>query len=328
MEMTMNSRQRFRETMHYGKPDRAPYFEEGIRPEVMDLWRRQGMPEEADVSTLFPVDRRLELALEVDPRPYPRKWPTKRSELAAFRRRLDPDDPNRWPAGWPAQLEASRRHEPAVMLRIHRGLFETMGIGGWKRFAEVIYLLVDDPAFVSEVMIVQAEFAARLAERVLQEVAVDAVIFSEPISGNDGPLVSPKMVEELVLPSYELILDVVRRYGVKTIILRTYANTRALLPSYIKWGFNCLWASEVNLEAMDYRDLRREFGLDLRLIGGIDLDALRQNKEAIRREVEEKVPPLLAQGGYVPLADGRIRADVSYENYAYYRRLLSQLIGE
>ena len=73
---------------------------------------------------------------------------------------------------------------------------------------------------------------------------------------------------------------------------------------------------------MDYRDIRREFGRNLRLIGGIDLDALRHGKEAIRREIDEKVPPLLADGGYVPVADGRIREDVSFENYAYYRRLL------
>jgi hypothetical protein len=52
--------------------------------------------------------------------------------------------------------------------------------------------------------------------------------------------------------------------------------------------------------------LRREFGRDLRRIGGIDLDVLRLNKESIKREVYEKVPPLLADGGFVPLADGRV----------------------
>jgi hypothetical protein len=76
---------------------------------------------------------------------------------------------------------------------------------------------------------------------------------------------------------------------------------------------------------MDYRDIRREFGRDLRLIGGIDLDALRRGKESIRREVEEKVPPLVVDGGYVPLADGRVRADVPYENYVYYRQLLEKV---
>jgi hypothetical protein len=60
------------------------------------------------------------------------------------------------------------------------------------------------------------------------------------------------------------------------------------------------------------------------LIGGIDLDALRVGKDAIRREVMSKMP-LLAEGGYVPLADGRIRADVPFESYAYYRKLLTEL---
>jgi hypothetical protein len=63
----------------------------------------------------------------------------------------------------------------------------------------------------------------------------------------------------------------------------------------------------------------------LRLIGGIDLDALRRDKEAIRREVEEKVPPLLADGGYISMADGRVRADVPFENYVYYRKLLEKV---
>jgi uroporphyrinogen decarboxylase len=136
------------------------------------------------------------------------------------------------------------------------------------------------------------------------------------------------MYEEFVLTSYQPVLDVLNQYGVETVVLRTFANTRLLIPSILKWGFNCLWACEVNIEAMDYRDLRREFGTQLRLIGGIDLDALKGGKEAIRREVEEKVPLLLAEGGYVPLADGRVRADVPFENYVYYRKLLEKVTSE
>jgi uroporphyrinogen decarboxylase len=50
-----------------------------------------------------------------------------------------------------------------------------------------------------------------------------------------------------------------------------------------------------------------------------------RDKDAIRREIEQKVPPLLEDGGYIPLADGRIREDVPFENYVYYRRLLEQV---
>jgi uroporphyrinogen decarboxylase len=211
------------------------------------------------------------------------------------------------------------------MLRIHRGFFLSMGVYDWRRFSELMDLLLDDPEVVREAMAIQGKFAAGLAERVLKDVAVDAVLFSEPIGGNYGPLISPQMYEDMVLRSYEPVLNVLNKYGVETIVFVTYANARVLVPSILKWRFNCLWACEVNAEAMDYRDLRREFGRDLRLIGGIDLDTLRRSKEAIRREVEEKVPPLVADGGYVPLADGRVRSDVPYENYVYYRKLLQKV---
>ena len=174
---------------------------------------------------------------------------------------------------------------------------------------------------------IQGEFAAKLAERVLQEVEIDAAMFSEPIGDNCGPLISPKMYEDIVLRSYEPLFDLLARYNVETLIFRTYANARLLIPSLLKSGINCLWACEVNLKAMDYGDLRREFGRDLRLIGGIDLDALRRGRGAIREEIEQKVPPLIADGGYVPLADGRVREDVPFEDFAYYRRLLKSMIG-
>jgi uroporphyrinogen decarboxylase len=195
-----------------------------------------------------------------------------------------------------------------------------------------MYLLFDHPDLVRERMMIQGEFTSRMVERLLKEVKIDAAVFSEPIGGDDGPLISPTLFEEIVLKSYEPVLDVLRRFNVETIIFQTYANARILIPSILRWGFNCLWACEVFNEAMDYRSLREEFGRDLRLIGGIDLDALRQNKTAIHREIEEKVPPLIAEGGYVPLADGRVRRDVPFENYVYYRELLEKItqvnIGE
>jgi hypothetical protein len=283
------------------------------------------MPPNADLARMFLFDRLEEIETDLEPRPAFRRWPTTRSELDAWRRRLDACDSRRLPQGWRKRVRAWQGHDHVLMLRVHDGFFETMGVGDWARFAEVIYLLHDDPQFVREAMAIQGEFAARLAERVLHEVEVDAALFSEPIGGNDRPLLSPHMYEEFVLRSYEPLLEVLRQHRVETIILRTYANARALLPSVLKWGFNCLWACEVNVQAMDYRDLRREFGRDLRLIGGIDLDALRQGKGAIRREIMEKVVPLLADGGYVPLADGRVRVDVSFDNYVYYRGLLREV---
>jgi hypothetical protein len=76
---------------------------------------------------------------------------------------------------------------------------------------------------------------------------------------------------------------------------------------------------------MDYRVIRNEFGKELRLIGGIDSDSLRQNQQDIYRAVMEVVPALLEDGGFIPLADGRVREDVSFDNYVYYRKLLESI---
>ena len=321
----MTSRERFSKTMRFEKPDRVPYFEEGLRREVIRAWRKQGLPRHADLARMFPSDGREEIELDLEPRPQPKKWPVSIHELDALQKSLDPQDARRLPRGWSRRVRAWKTREHTLMLRVHRGFFLSMGVHGWDRFLEVLLLLKTDPQFVQAALTIQGEFSAGLTRRVLSEVEIDAAIFSEPIGGNDRPLLSPQMYAEFVLASYRPVLDVLARFGVETIIFRTFANARPLIPEILEQGFNCLWACEVNIDAMDYRDLRREFGRDLRLIGGVDLDALRRGKEAIRLEIEKKVPPLLAGGGYVPLADGRVRADVPFENYIYYRQLLEKV---
>jgi hypothetical protein len=299
--------------MRYGRPDRVPWFEEGLR--------ERSTPLEAQ----FPSDRREEPEINLDPVPEPATWPSAMSELEQLKPRLDPLDSSRLPPDWTAHVQAGPDRDYVLMLRIHRGFFLTMGVHDWTRFTQVMYLVKEDPSFVDAAMQQQGEFAALLADRILEQVEIDAAVFSEPIEGNDRPLISPRDYRAFALKNYQPILDVLRKHGVETIIFRTYANSRPLLSSVLERGFNCIWACETNNAAMDYRDLRREFGRDLRLIGGIDLDSLRFGKEAIRREVMEKAPPLLEQGGYVPLADGRIREDVPFENYAFYRSLLAEV---
>jgi len=322
----MTSRKRFLETMRYGRPDHVPYLDEGLRDDVIARWESEGLPKGADLPAMFRMDRREQIALDLEPLPRMKQWPTSRNGLKTLRTRLNPADPARFPKDWAARVKAWRTRRHILELRIHRGFFLSLGAGTWRRFLKVMYLLSDAPDVIHEVMGLYGEFTARLAERVLNDVDVDWITFSEPIGGSEGPLLSPRQYENFVLPSYRPALDVVARHGVAVICYVTYANARVLLPAVLKSGFNCLWACEVNTQAMNYRDIRREFGRDLRLIGGIDLDTLSMGKAAIRKEVMGKAPPLLAEGGYIPVADGRVRANIPFANYVYYRQLLEKVI--
>jgi uroporphyrinogen decarboxylase len=323
----MNSRDRFCETMRFGAPDRVPYFEEGVRDDVLRAWRHQGLQRKSEFDVLFRHDRREEIYPDLEPLPRLKQWPSSREDLDRMRRRLNPEDLRRLPRKWPSRALDLIHREHVLMLHVQRGLFLSMGVVGWGRFTEVIELLVRDPLLVHDSLMIQGEFAARMADRVLRDVQVDAALFSEPIAEKRGPLISPKMYREIVLPSYDPLLSVLKRNGVETIVFVSWANPRLLIPAILDRGFNCLWAYEVESKAMDYQDLRREFGRNLRLIGGIDLDVLRQGKDAIRREVAEKVPPLLAEGGYIPMLDGRVRVDIPFDNYLFFKRQLENMIG-
>ena len=72
----MTARERFAETMRYGRPDRVPCFEEGLRHDVLERWREQGLPPDADLSTLFEFDRREQIPVDLEPPPPLKRWPT------------------------------------------------------------------------------------------------------------------------------------------------------------------------------------------------------------------------------------------------------------
>ncbi|MCK5646907.1 MAG: hypothetical protein KAH97_09015 [Anaerolineales bacterium] len=322
----MNSRQRFLETMALGSPDHAPLFKEGMRSSVFNIWEKQGLRREQDLATIFNYDLREEIEPDHYPIPDIRHWPETIKQLEEFKRHLNPDHRRRLPKNWRRKVREWKNRQSALILRVHIGFLLTLGVEDWGRFSEAIRLTIDDPDLIHGMLRVQGEFAASLTKRILQEVEVDAVLFGEPISSSHGPMISPQMYEDFALPSYEPILDVVEAFGVKNIILRTYANSKVLFPSIVQTRINCLWACECDDPSMDYRLLRREYGRDLRLIGGINSNVLLADKKAIRKEIEDKVPPLLEEGGFVPLLDGRIREVVPYENYKYYRQLLEEIV--
>jgi len=323
----MNSRQRFLETMSFGSPDRVPLFGEGIRSEVFKAWRQSGLKNENQLQERFAYDRREEIYLNLDPHPALDKLPSTFAELDQLRASLDPDDPVRLPKNWKQRLNGLEARDYPLMMRVHEGFYLAMGVEDWERFNELMELCTDAPDFVSEYMAIYSEFAAQVTDRLLQDIRVDAIIFSEPIGGNDGPLISPQMHTQFVAKHYSPIMDVIAKHGIETVVIRTYANARRILPGVIEHGINGLWACEVEPRMMDYLDIRREFGRDLRLMAGIDIDSLLDDKDAVQREVERVVPPLLDNGGYIPLLDGRVRVYIPYENYEYYRNLLQKIVS-
>ena len=138
----MTSRERFLTIMSFEKPDRVPYFEEGIRKDVIKVWRQQGLSPKTNIYELFPTDHFNEFLLDVDPHPEFKVWPQSLPALDLLKNRLDPDDPSRFPKDWMQKLRFCKKNDRVSFIRVHRGFFLTVGASDWPRFTDVLSLII------------------------------------------------------------------------------------------------------------------------------------------------------------------------------------------
>jgi uroporphyrinogen decarboxylase len=183
----------------------------------------------------------------------------------------------------------------------------------------------DDPALVHDIMEFNAEFVAALLPRVLREAPVTVISFWEDMSYRSGPLISPAMFRDFMVPRYRRITEVARRMGVDTILVDSDGNVEQLIPLWIKSGVNGVYPMEV-AAGMDVASLRRRYGRDLVMTGGIDKRVLARDRRAIDRELVRCIP-VAEQGGYIPHLDHAIPSDVPYANFAYYWEQKKAMLG-
>jgi len=138
-----------------------------------------------------------------------------------------------------------------------------------------------------------------------------------------GPLISPDMFREFILPGYKKLTSFLKGRGVKIINVDCDGDVWKLIPLWIEGGVTGLYPFEV-AAGMDMVEVRRAFP-KLGIIGGIDKRALMQSKEAIDHELEAKVPFMLKSGGYIPHIDHAVSPETSFENLKYYRWKLEEI---
>jgi uroporphyrinogen-III decarboxylase len=202
-------------------------------------------------------------------------------------------------------------------------------VGDWPTLEKVLEDVLDHPRKVRNRLEMYGDFCARMLDKAMEDVDPDFIFISEPISDNKGPLISPAMFERYMIPVYEKIVAVAKAHGCENILVSTYGNSARLLPCMIRAGVTSLWVSEAaEVEEIDYHSLRRRYGPELGLIGGIPLSILRSGTpERIERRLSEIVTPLMESGRYVPLVSGRVREEVPWPVYRRYREILARLVS-
>jgi len=241
-----------------------------------------------------------------------------------YQERLQPDLAARIGADYVEQLTALRQREEPLIIISDRwsGFFGGLrNLVGVERLCTLFY---DDPAFVEEMMDGIADFIIAMMGQILDYTDVDVYGFWEDMAYKTAPLIGPEMMRRFMLPRYRRVVDYLRGRGVPFIALDSDGDVSSLIPVWLDAGINTLYPFEVQC-GMDVRQVRKEYGRDLRLWFGIDKRTLAQGPLAIDAELA-RVRPLVEDGGYVPGLDHSMPPDVPFANYCYYMERLKTIL--
>jgi len=248
-----------------------------------------------------------------------------RGDFLAIKRRYDPSSPMRYPEWWPDLTRTLANRDYPVGLPHVGAVGFYSGLRQWMGTENACTVFHDDPGLAHEMVEFIADFTLAVVDRALNEVDVDFFMWFEDYAFKTGPLVSPSIFKEFLLGPYRRVNDRLRAAGIEIIAQDTDGNAEVLLPLHLEAGINLYYPIEC-AAGQDPLRLRQEYGHDLLLWGGIDKRALARDKDAIDSELLRKLPPLLADGGYIPMLDHTVPPDVPYENWLYYLDMKRKLL--
>ncbi|MBN1809372.1 MAG: hypothetical protein JW909_09920 [Planctomycetes bacterium] len=347
----MNDRELWQEIMNYGEFDRMPVIHWTGWPETHERWYAEGMPRDVNHHEYFNakpwsagvgVDLGLmpafeeELLEETDEYRIFRAsdgviqqdWKHKSciphfidftfktaKDWDNYKKRLQPD-----PARVPADIDERIAKAEAAGLPISVRTASMMGwLRNWMGVVNMSYLMYDAPDVYADVVQTLADLTCWGIDQVVPRMkTVPDIGFGwEDICGKSGPLVSPEIFRKHVAPGYLKMRSKLEEYGIKFLGLDTDGYVEPLLQEWMDAGVNVQFPIEIGTWEADPMKLRKKFGKELRIIGGLNKLELEKGREAIDREIEKRVP-LMKEGGFVVMPDHLITPGVPLEDYKYY----------
>lgn len=357
----MTNRERFIRCSLGQSTDRGVFWEDRLWSETRARWRSEGMTENFEFGYDF-YESESHSALNVDYGYLPRfeekvledlgnklhiidqygveklvmkdnpglqhflKYPVEnRRDWEKLSARLDADNPGRFGEGW---IEKAKNTEASGSAPLTLGgghlcgffsfLRETMGDNCY-------YHIYDEPELIRDMLQFQEDRICKMIMKTTEHVKIDRLFIWEDMCYKTGPLIGPEMFGELLTPHYSRLIKTAKNCGVKVIDVDSDGMIDSLIPLWLEAGVNMIHPFEVQA-GMDVSAVRKTFGGNFAMRGGVDKRALAREKKDIDAEIE-RIRPAYEQGRYIPCADHSVPPDVPFYNYQYYIEKLKKMIG-
>ena len=349
----MTLRERFQRVMHYQTVDLLPNFEFGYWAETLPNWHRQGLPETVtnweEAYAYFGIEKasssagygglmfceergliedRGDTLVERDAwgaiceinkegnRSIPRylEYPVhdRASWVEVRKERLDKQD-GRFPDNWDELVEEYRHRDYPLGVGIGSLIGVPRNLIG---FENIAMMVLEQPELVEEIVEDLCQAVERALVRALREVQYDFACGWEDICFNSGPIVGVDFFRDVVAPRFKRITDLLHLHGVDIVQTDCDGNLTHIMPHLLDAGVNTTFPTEVHA-GTDPVPLRKQYGRQLRLWGGVDKMILLKDKAAIDRELQ-RLLPVVEEGGFIPHIDHLVQANASLDLYKHY----------
>jgi uroporphyrinogen decarboxylase len=190
---------------------------------------------------------------------------------------------------------------------------------GFERF---FVRIMTDAAFAHRLLENRTQWCIAQYQRA-RELGAEVLVLGDDVAFRDGPMISPRMYREFVLPYHCRIvaaLDV-------PVIWHSDGDIRSLLPMAIEAGFVGVHGLEP-AAGVDLAEVKREYGRDLALVGNLDISVLAgDDADAVRRELDRCMAQGAPGGGYMLASCNSIFAGLNGRMVREMFRYAGELLG-
>jgi uroporphyrinogen decarboxylase len=184
---------------------------------------------------------------------------------------------------------------------------------------------MDHPGQVERLMEAYCDYDLSLAQRYAGRSKVQYVAICDDMAFKGGLVFPPDWMRKHWKARMARIIAPLKKRGIK-VVFHSDGNTEAIIPDLIEIGFDAINPLEP-LAGMELAHLKRTFGKDVTLIGGVDCAQLLtfEKPDKVRDEVRRLLDIGAPGGGFIIGDSSAITPNTPLENVlAFYETVHSQ----
>ncbi len=339
----MTTKERMLRIINHKEADRVPIIDNPWAG-TLSRWHREGLPANADWRDYFDVDKLETIGADISPRYehkvieetdryviYTSNWGVtmkqfKEEDSTPEFIDYKVDNPDAWEQAKKRMVPDKSRIDWKYLEQnyprwqkegawIEAGFWFGFDVThSWMAGTETILIaLAEDPDWVKDMVDTYLNMCIAQFEMVLDAgYKFDSINWPDDMGYKNTTFFSPAMYREIIKPFHKKAVDWAHERGIYA-RLHSCGDIMTLMPEVVDTGIDILNPIEVKA-GMDALKLKSDYGSKLTLHGGTNAQEW-DNPDVIIPQIEQLVPQLMENGGYIFSSDHSIPNSVSADTF-------------